>query len=683
MIERTPSRTDILSLYRQRIHEGARTRLTQAEQTALIDAFIDDLAQLDTPDAIEARCQAELTLLEDGYPTQTVASKLLAPYRKAIRSAIDAGRLPLNDATSHIVRYTKRATGEQQQTQEHWALTHLKYDRETYARLRDQSVGHNNARQDDLQPIKVDSYLASVAELLTEDDPHTLTAAIAAATGRRHTEVVTRGSFDATAHPYVLRFTGQQKKRDGDLSTTTPFDIVTLVPARSILDAIARLRQHPSVQALHAISTVNDPIMRAFNSQVNREVKRRFEETGIVPRLSGARSVSIHRLRGVYAAIAVYLWCPEGQHEARFLQHYLGHAHNDAILPNSEATSHYFHYRLLDGDGKPLHAKGILRNTLGVPPEASDTTTPAQTTSTTRRPVLAVADLGRFHQLTDQFGIDGSAAQRFRALLDWAEAQQQALTVPQNTQEQSTVAMTPTSAEIILEAPERAIDAPEAPIVAPPPAPQILPIISDQAKTMAWLTDEISTLRVQLATAQQTQAEGRNFRAERSILQAKINSLTQENQTLRRRLDRFEGLRQALWGNDNATSAPDTAAAPQDAPTAPTHAEGRDTASTTPALQRAPARAVPSGRGQDRAGRIWQTIRAWNEAPNRPTHEKVALSVSTLEKRFGLFRPTAKAWLEAHQQEVEQHNQAHRITAPTHNRSVPDEVWETLKEQAR
>jgi hypothetical protein len=56
--------------------------------------------------------------------------------------------------------------------------------------------------------------------------------------------------------------------------------------------------------------------------------------------------------------------------------------------------------------------------------------------------------------------------------------------------------------------------------------------------------------------------------------------------------------------------------------------------------------------------------------------EKVALSASTLEKRFGLFRPTAKAFLEAHQQEIEQHNQAHNITTPAHNRSVPDRVWE-------
>src|SRR5262245_1304823 len=124
MTEAEANRTSILARYRGRITQDARTKLNGAEQAALVDCFISDLAQLDQADAIEARCKEELALLEEGYPTQTVASRLLAPYRKAIRDAIDAGILPLTDATSHIVRYTKHATGEQEETQEHWALTH-------------------------------------------------------------------------------------------------------------------------------------------------------------------------------------------------------------------------------------------------------------------------------------------------------------------------------------------------------------------------------------------------------------------------------------------------------------------------------------------------------------------------------------------------------------------------------
>jgi hypothetical protein len=697
MSEATLNRADILTRYRTRIAAQQRTRLTQAEQAALVDAFIDNLAQLDTPDAIEARCLQELTLLEEGYPTQTIASKLLAPYRKAIRAAIDAGRLPLNDATSHIVRYTKHATGEQQETQEHWALTHLKYDQQTYQELRDQAVAHNNQRQDDLQPVQVDPYLATVTEMLTEDEPHALTAAIAAATGRRHTEVVSRGVFEETQHPYVLRFSGQQKKPD---ATSETFDIVTIVPARSVLDALERLRQHPQVQALATVESVNSSEVRAFNSQVNRVVQRRFEETGIVPRIAGARSVSIHRLRGVYAAIAVYLWCPEGQHEHRFIQHYLGHLQKDANLPNSSATPHYFHYCLLDGDGQPLRAKGILRDTLGAPPHhsASETpeATPAPAHPPTRRPTLPVADLERFHHLAEQIGIDGSTAQRFHALLDWAEKGRQLPATSRVTPDQPEAAIDTSPAETAPEASEQAADAAETPQQAPEqveqeqpstpspasPALESLPIISDQAKTLAWLTDEISSLRAQLAAAQQGSQDSRAWRDERSRMQAKIDSLTQENGILRKRLDRFDGLRQALWGSGEATPALDAPQAAQAAPAAPPRLQEHDQTSTPRATQ-TPTGAAPVTRGQERAARIWQTVQAWNDDPNRPTHEKVALSASTLETRFGLFRPTAKAWMQAHQSEVDQHNLAHAITSRIHNRDVPNHVWDTLKEQAR
>ena len=41
-----------------------------------------NLAQLDQADAIQARCQGELALLEQGYPRQTVASRMLAPTVK-------------------------------------------------------------------------------------------------------------------------------------------------------------------------------------------------------------------------------------------------------------------------------------------------------------------------------------------------------------------------------------------------------------------------------------------------------------------------------------------------------------------------------------------------------------------------------------------------------------------------
>jgi hypothetical protein len=712
-------RKAILSRYRERIRAGQRTRLTKGEQDDLVNAFITDLAKLDSPKAIEARCREELTLLEEGYSQQTVSSRMLAPYRKAMQAAVADGTLPLNDHTSHIARHTKRTSGEVVEVREHWGLTHLKYDMQTYERLRESSTATNNARQDALQPIQVDPYLAAVTQMLTEHDPHVLTAAIAAATGRRHTEVALRGTFEPTEHPYVLRFSGQQKKRDG---TSPTFEIVTIVPAQHVLDALAHLRAHPSVRAMEGISSVQASEIRAFNVQVNRVVKQRFEESGIVPRIKGARSVSVHRLRGVYAAIAVYLWCPEGQHEHRFIQHYLGHVHKDAREPNSEASSHYFHYRLLDGDGEPLHAKGILLPSFGPPPEQDTTeqdmieapTQPHAPTQAMQRPRLPRADLERLQALTERLGSEGSPASRLHALLDWAEAHQAdqpgnqlvaAQASPQTlSQAQDTLSgeSTPTAAST---APAMTAESTLRPVEeetrdtppSTPPSADVLRVVDHQAQTLAWLTEEISTTRQEIANMRQqlTQAEqarmqveaqARDARAELSLKQARIDSLTAENANLRKRLERMESIRRALAGmtdTELSTASQDAPEASQSSTETPKAAEPRRTVLDIPAAHTEPAeRLSKPSRGQARIDRIWQVVQDWNNTPGRPQHEKVALTLSVLSSRFNVFRNTIHAWLEHHQHEIDRHNQTHGIK-PSLNRNVPQHVWQTLINQAR
>jgi D-alanyl-D-alanine dipeptidase len=58
----------------------------------------------------------------------------------------------------------------------------------------------------------------------------------------------------------------------------------------------------------------------------------------------------------------------------------------------------------------------------------------------------------------------------------------------------------------------------------------------------------------------------------------------------------------------------------------------------------------------------------------------VALTASTLEKRFGIYRPAAQQFMADHQQEIEAHAQTHAITAPAHNRGLPEGLWETIKQ---
>lgn len=366
------SREEILARYRQRIQKGDRTKLSKHELEQLALHFVDRLKSLNSTDEIKALCEAEIQLLEEGYPQATIGGNQIPLYRRLIEDAISTGTLPLTDENSHVVTWTKRNTGELGQTQEHFALYYLKYDRATYQQIRSEGTAANNSRQDNLQPVPLQRYLDTAVELLASNDERHLAIAIAALTGRRYTEVISKGQFQPTHHPYLLHFQGQQKKQVGEGEAAPAFDILTLVPATQVLEGIERFRALPAIQQLEGVDS-KDPKMRVLNTRIDREVKQLFQDTDIIPVLAGKKTVSIHRLRGVYGAIAIHFFCPPTKHQHRFLQHYLGHVlDQQQAAPNSIATSHYFHYRLVNQQGQPLEAQGVLLDADGLPPLERD-----------------------------------------------------------------------------------------------------------------------------------------------------------------------------------------------------------------------------------------------------------------------------------------------------------------------
>jgi len=366
------SREEIIARYRQRIQKGDRTKLSKHELEQLVLHFIDRLKLLNSPDEIKALCTAEIQLLEEGYPQATIAGNQIPLYRRLIEDAISTDTLLLTNENSHLVTWTKRNTGELGQTQEHFALDYLKYDQATYQQIRGEGTAANNSRQDNLQPVPLQRYLDTATELLASNDERHKAIAIAALTGRRHTEVISKGHFQLTHHPYLLHFQGQQKKQMGEDEAAPGFDILTLVPASQVLEGIERFRTLPAIEQLEGVDS-KDPRIRVLNTRIDREVKQLFQDTGIVPVLAGKKTVSIHRLRGVYGAIAVHFFCPPTKHEHRFLQHYLGHVlDQQQAAPNSIATSHYFHYRLVNEQGQPLEGQGVLLDAKALPPLNQD-----------------------------------------------------------------------------------------------------------------------------------------------------------------------------------------------------------------------------------------------------------------------------------------------------------------------
>ena len=123
----------------------------------------------------------------------------------------------------------------------------------------------------------------------------------------------------------------------------------------------------------------DDPAIDAFNGRVNRRTAKYFG--ALVPVLAGFKTVSIHRLRALYGAIIIHYFCPEHKHEQRFLQHYLGHLLEEQgqKLPNAAATQHYFHYQLVNEQGKRLTARGLKVMANGLPPTPTASLPPVPT----------------------------------------------------------------------------------------------------------------------------------------------------------------------------------------------------------------------------------------------------------------------------------------------------------------
>ncbi|MCM1982880.1 protelomerase family protein [Lyngbya confervoides] len=298
----------VIDKYRYQIAQGSRTKLRKAELEILIDTFIEALATVHTPDKIRDLCQTESALLEEGYAKITLASGYIPKYRAAIEEAIAHKRILLTPKNSHAYVHHQRVTGIQETRDEHWALTYFKYSPEEYEQLDKRQAQVNRKRLLNLKTVPLDRYLAKIHELLHSQDKFAarhMAIAIAAVTGRRMGEVVARGKFTLTEHPYLLHFTGQQKHEcDG-------YNIVTLIPAEELLERIKCFRTMPDIKALMKLK--GDSLkaeLNKFDVQLNRECNKLLNRTEIVPPLEGKSTVTIHNLRSLWGAIATYFFCP-------------------------------------------------------------------------------------------------------------------------------------------------------------------------------------------------------------------------------------------------------------------------------------------------------------------------------------------------------------------------------------
>ncbi len=667
------TRAEIIERYHQRLALGDRTKLTRDERETLTVLLLDQLVALnqtgeDTRDKLQALCEAEKALLEEGYPQGSINSVYLPAYTRVIKEAIALGRLKLTEQNSHAKPWTKLDGSESGVTQTHYALDFLTYDLQTQKTLRAVTTAKNNERQDSLATVTLDRYLAQCGELLDSKEPETLALALVTLTGRRHTEIVSKGVFTATDYPYKLHFEGQQK------DPTPPFDILTLIPAKELLPHIERFRAMPSVQALQGLGH-EAPLIDAFNGRVNRRTAKYFG--ALVPVLAGFKTVSIHRLRALYGAIIIHYFCPEHKNEHRFLQHYLGHLLEvqGQKLTNAASTQHYFHYRLVNDQGRQLTARGLKVMANGLPPTPTEAWSPVpaadmepETSAQAKAPTAVEAEPTMPYK-RGVIHINGAHRDRWLTVLRHF--------APEGTSQHAKMAVLLERLEAQLQGDDRVDEAATA-VAAKADVPESVesnPVkeqtINYQAQTLAWLTTEVEQLRRQVT---QLQAERETVAANAQptpALEAELVQLRAENVQLRQAQAKLEAFRKLLTNGNGQEAVTEPALTTTEALTAvvttptmtpPITSDPKQTtppAVVKPASQ--PQRRLATG-AQARATAIFAAVCQWNDTPGRTLADKWCVTSSFLETQFGIHRQAVKEWFEVHGSDVEAMHAAHGIT---------------------
>jgi predicted nucleic acid-binding Zn-ribbon protein len=654
-------REEIILSYRERIALGKRLKLYKSELDTLIQTFIECLKGLSTPDEIQTLCQAEIALLEEGYERLTLASDYIPRYRKAIEEAIAEGRL--SDGDTHQYIHRQRVTGIAETRQEHWALTFFKYSPEEYEALDQRQARVNRKRLLNLKSVDPWLYVAKLDELLHSAGKFAArhrAIAIAGLTGRRIGEVLARGAFSLTEHPFMLHFTGQQKhERDG-------YAILTLIPAETLLQEIEKFRAMAETRLLMTLDGKSlTQAINKFDVQVNRECDRLLMNPGIVPPLEGKAHVTVHNLRSLWGAIAVYLFCPPQHHEYAFLQHYLGH------VLESPATGHYFRYQLVDAKGHPIHEKGIK---LASVPEL---------------PLLEDEWVGNYSDTPPTQFVDEMKESELQTHL-FTESQEAESSPPSSTSPAKSTRKSQMSKS-------------------KPPSPQEKaqkdsPSLSEIEGLKAYVDHQLQELHQLLnrqqgaqAASHQSDDSAEQLRQENQSLKdniakllrqerqyvAELAQLRSENQALQTQLQeaqsKLDRFRQLLMGDEAEVSQPEKSqpdTLPQPIPPSVVNPSPQTEEQT---IVIAATRGRKPGKALERAVHIFDAVREWNRLH---PEETFAINPGLLETVFKVHRKAAKQFCEEYQNDLWDYHQEIGVQSEhAHNRGKDlQQLWQFVQQ---
>ncbi|MGG6298072.1 protelomerase family protein [Leptolyngbya sp. AN02str] len=657
-----PTREELVARFRDRIALGERTKLSRQERSELALHFVDRLARCQSEEEAIALCEAEISLLEEGYPVGSIANQYLPEWRKVIALAVEEGRLPKQELEPN-------AFGK---VYAHWGLKYLLYSNEVHRALKEKTTVANNQKQDDLQPIRANRFIAKARDLLEGETPYEWAVGLLAVTGRRFSEIVAMGEFKSTAHPYAIAFRGQLKKGVQNLEAAQTFLIATLIESDNVLLALDKFRAHPRIQAL--VDLEPDDINARLNTSVRYYIRREFEESEVIPVLRGEKGVSAHNLRGCYAEIAVHYFCPPNQSTHRFVQTHLGHVIGERELAsrkNAGATEHYFHYRLIGAQGQQLNEKGILLERFGALPT---TVEPGETVETVESVEVESEQSERLEyavieavQEQQPMAIAPSLnAARSQSNLEALQEQQLMAIAPSQSPARKSRTHVPSDLmhelrEVVakkLEVEGSYAEVLEAVIqfMQDDKTPAIASSIESFGSTFQWFTREIERLREEgrslTAERDQARAELKELQ-ERGVEHEELEALRRENQRLKAEVEQFQQVKRMLGGTAGGTGENKENGGEAIAPAAtPVALPAPPTKQTSASL---PRRVREDKQGEQASGKISvaiDLIMAWNDDPNHDFDSKWFISVPTI---LGVIRGSGFSASQGKVQDVMKH----------------------------
>ncbi|MGB0880593.1 MAG: protelomerase family protein [Polaribacter sp.] len=326
-----------------------------------IEIFTKKIKSARSKSDIDRLCKSEFKYLQaQGYSPNSIR-KFFTKYRKVVLSNYTKGSRKYNwiygssdkqkIESGEVIRgllipiwHQSRLDGKQKRVIEKRTKSNSVINRLT-------GVKKGIGTKSDFPKVKnLDKYIRTAKALLKTNNWQNIAVGLIALTGRRSTEIVKTGSFEAV-DTFVAHFDGQLKKK----GNKNDLDIVVLCESDLIVKALDKLRRLKDCSGW-----TNEQAKDNTNGTINRTIKRNFEQ------ITDLKGLTAHDLRRIYVEVVYQRYMiMENDFEINRLNTYVA-ALGDYDLEAQEiqasdkkAAMSYIKYQL-DNEGKQYIKNNLI-----------------------------------------------------------------------------------------------------------------------------------------------------------------------------------------------------------------------------------------------------------------------------------------------------------------------------------